>query len=118
MGDALTSNRSGYVWKIRKCACGSYLCYAALSAIQKLDIECIWPAHGDVPAGKELIAETKRLFENWAKGRSGKAGEKKGSVFGKTCRLYGSETNMTLAYNPRRLEEIHEFMLEHEGRME
>ena len=119
VGDALTSNHVVMYGKSGNATAVPYLYYAALSAIQKLDIECIWPAHGDVPAGKELIAETKRLFENWAKeGDPEKDREKKGSVFGKTCRYTDPETNMTLAYNPRRLEEIHEFMLEHEGRME
>lgn len=72
-----------------------------------------------MPAGKELISDTKRLFENWVRNADPERDqEKKGSVFGKACRYTDPETGMTLAYNTTRLEEILRFMKENNGRME
>lgn len=89
----------------------------ALSRIEKLDIKRIWPAHGDVPAGKELLSNTREMFADWAaNGDPERDLEKVGSVFGRAC-LYHYK-DMVLAYHRQHLEEIHEFMKDHNGAIE
>lgn len=119
VGDALCLNHVIMYGKSGNAPAAPYLYYGGLSRIEKLDIGRVWPAHGDVPAGKELISDTKRLFENWVRNADPERDqEKKGSVFGKACRYTDPETGMTLAYNTTRLEEILRFMKENNGRME
>lgn len=118
-GDALTKNHVIMYGKSGNAPAAPYLYYAALSKIQQLDIEKIWPAHGDVPAGKELIQETKDVFKNWAvHADPEKDREKTGSVFGRTCKYTDPENGITMAYHPDRLTEMKEFMLSHDGRLE
>lgn len=119
VGDALTYNHVVMYGKSGDAPAAPYLYYAALSRIQKLAIDKIWPAHGDVPAGKELIQDTKDLFDHWAEyADPEKDQEKHGSVFGKTCKYTDPINHMVLAYNPARLEEIREFKKKNDGKME
>ncbi|MBU9735025.1 MBL fold metallo-hydrolase [Diplocloster agilis] len=118
-GDALTYHHVIMYGKSGDAPAAPYLYYAALSRIQKLSIDTIWPAHGDVPAPKELIQDTKEVFNNWAKYADPKKDqEKHGSVFGRTCRYTDPVSQIVMAYHPNRLEEMHEFMKNHDGRME
>ena len=72
-----------------------------------------------MPAPKELIQDTKEVFNNWAKYADPKKDqEKHGSVFGRTCRYTDPVSQIVMAYHPNRLEEMHEFMKNHDGRME
>jgi len=85
-----------------------------LSRIDQLDIERIWPAHGDVPAPKELLANACDMFADWAKdGDPERDLEKVGSIFGRAC-IYQYK-DMTLAYHSKHLDEIRTFMKEHDG---
>lgn len=118
VGDALCLNHVVMYGKDGDSIAPPYQYYGALARIEKLDIDVVWPAHGDVPADKTLISKTMRLFENWAREADPERDmEKTGSVFGKACRYTDPETGMILAYRPVRLEEMHRFMKENEGRM-
>ncbi len=86
----------------------------AINRIDKLPIERIWPAHGDVPAPKTLLTQACEMFADWARnGDVERDMEKVGTVFGKACIFHYKD--MVLAYNPKHLEEMRQFMQEHDG---
>lgn len=88
-----------------------------LTSAAKLDIKKIWPAHGTVPAPRELIDQAIEMFKAWAENANPEEDlEKVGSVFGRAC-LYHYK-DMVLAYKPQHLDEMRQFMKEHNGAIE
>ncbi len=96
----------------------------ALGVLEKLDIESVWPAHGDVPVEKEYISLDREMLIDWAhngdverdrmnsqpnKGPFGKIGER-----GPLYKYKGQ----TMSYNPGHLDQIRRFMSEHDGAVE
>lgn len=82
----------------------------------KLDIKKIWPAHGTVPASRELIDDAIEMFKSWALNANPEEDlEKVGLVFGKAC-LYHYK-DMVLAYKEQHLNEIREYMAAHDGQI-
>ncbi len=96
---------------------------AALSRLLTLDIETVWPAHGEVPAGKELISDTREMLIDWAKNADperDKFATPMNSVFGIPGRVSGRYTykGMKMSYNFSHLAAIREFMQLHDGAVE
>jgi hypothetical protein len=86
----------------------------AFSRINKLDIKRIWPAHGDVPAPKELLVNAIEMFADWAVNADPENDlEKEGTVFGRACLFHHKD--MVLAYKPQHLDEMRVFMKDHDG---
>ncbi len=95
----------------------------ALSRLLTLDIDTLWPAHGEVPAGKELIAETREMLTDWAKNADperDKVVTPLDAVFGVPGRVSGryKYKDMSMSYNFSHLEDIREYMRTHDGAME
>lgn len=89
----------------------------ALSKINRLTIARIWPAHGDVPAPRQLISQAKEMFADWAMhGDPERDLEKEGTIFGRAC-IY-TYKDLVLAYNARHLEEMKNYMKTHNGEIE
>ena len=100
-----------------------YKFIAALSRLEKLDIETVWPAHGSVPADKGLISGTRAMLIDWAHHADPEKDvfyDTKPSPFsppGPPHYAY-HYMNLSMSYNPGHLEEIREFMASHDGAVE
>lgn len=95
----------------------------ALSKLEKLDIETVWPAHGSVPAGKELISDTRAMLIDWAHNAVPENDvfyDTKPSPFSPpgTPHYAYHYKNLTMSYNVGHLEEIRRYMAEHDGAVE
>lgn len=95
----------------------------ALSRLLSLGVETVWPAHGEAPADGELIAETRDMLTVWAH-EADPEKEKSivpaDSVFAKpgSFAYKFSYHGITLNYNIGHLEQIRDFMKEHDGAVE
>ena len=95
----------------------------ALSKLEKLDIETVWPAHGNAPAPKKLISDTKAMLIDWALNcvpEKDAYVDTEPSPFsppGKVHYLYHYK-DMSMSYNIGHLDQIREFMAENNGAME
>ncbi len=97
---------------------------AALTRIEKLDIETVWPAHGNVPVEPEYIGKTRELLIDWAHHgdiEKDRMTQPTKSLFGKPGQprpgLYYYQ-DIYMSYHQGHLEQIHEFMAEHDGTVE
>ncbi len=95
----------------------------ALSRLMNLDIKTVWPAHGEVPAGKELIADTREMLIDWTKHADLERDRfvvPQDAVFGTPGEVRGRFTykGMTMRYNIKHLDEIREYMRMHGGEVE
>ncbi len=96
-----------------------------LSRLADLDIEEVWPAHGDVPAEPKYITETRDMLIDWAhNGDIDKDAEardpNKKHVFGDPNQRVGMYYygDVFMSYHPGHLDQIHKFMEEHDGAVE
>ncbi|MDR1801446.1 MAG: MBL fold metallo-hydrolase [Lachnospiraceae bacterium] len=96
-----------------------------LSRISKLDVETVWPAHGDLPAGPELITDTRDMFVSWTKNYDIARDMKitpLDSVFGTPggagYQYEYPEKNMKMSYHLGHLEQILKYMKTHDGAIE
>lgn len=95
----------------------------ALSRLEMLDIETVWPAHGSVPAGKELISDTKAMLIDWARHADPEKDvfyDTKPSPFSPpgTPHYAYRYKNLSMSYNVGHLQEIREYMAAHDGATE
>lgn len=100
-----------------------YAFIRALSRLEKLDIETVWPAHGSVPAEKALITDTKAMLIDWAHNADPEKDvfyDTKPSPFSPpgTPHYAYHYKHLTLSYNVGHLEQIREYMAEHDGAVE
>lgn len=97
----------------------------ALTRLSELDIETVFPGHGDVPGDKSLITDTREMLIDWAHNGDIERDSKNftrnpKSPFGKPGQKNGiySYKNLTMSYNPGHLTQIRDFMEEHNGAVE
>ncbi|MCD8398690.1 MAG: MBL fold metallo-hydrolase [Lachnospiraceae bacterium] len=95
----------------------------ALGKLEKLDVELVWPAHGEAPAEGSLIGATREMLIEWAKHadpEEGKSIVPADSVFAKPGSFSYKFTynGIKLNYNVLHLDQIRTFMQEHEGAVE
>lgn len=95
----------------------------ALSKLLKLDIDLVWPAHGEAPAEKSLIGDTREMFIDWAKHadpEEGKSVVPADSVFAKPGSFAYKfvSRGIKLNYNVKHLDQIRDYMQEHDGAVE
>lgn len=98
----------------------------ALGRLEQLDIDSVWPAHGEVPAEKSTLSDTRAMLIDWARNgdveRDSRSNRGKPHVgpFGKPgqirCSYYYK--GLELGYHPGHLEQIRAFMAEHDGAVE
>lgn len=96
----------------------------ALGRLEQLDIETVWPAHGDVPAEKDTITETREMLIDWAHNgdveRDVAKNPPRKTVFGKPGQRAGKYTykSCEMSYHPGHLAQIRSYMAEHGGAVE
>lgn len=95
----------------------------ALSKLEELDIETVWPAHGNVPAGRELISDTKAMLIDWAHNADPEKDvfyDTEPSPFSPpgTPHYAYHYKHMSMSYNVGHLDEIRQFMAENDGAVE
>lgn len=95
----------------------------ALSKLNRLDIALVWPAHGEAPAPKSLIGDTREMFIEWAKHcdpEQGKSIVPATSVFAKpgSYMYVFKHNNIKLNYNIGHLEQIRTYMRQNDGAVE
>jgi glyoxylase-like metal-dependent hydrolase (beta-lactamase superfamily II) len=96
----------------------------ALSVLEKLDINSVWPAHGNVPAEKDLVTDTRAMLIDWAHHgdleKDIKNAPKGNSVFGNPGqKRYGYQyKDLKLSYHAGHLAQIRTYMDEHNGEVE
>ncbi|MCC8101620.1 MAG: MBL fold metallo-hydrolase [Clostridiales bacterium] len=95
-----------------------------LGRLEKLDVETVWPAHGDAPAGPELITDTRAMLIEWAHQgdpEKDEAPKPKGNVvFGDPKRkphIYRYK-DLEMNYNVDHLWQIRDYMAQHDGAVE
>lgn len=97
----------------------------ALSRLEQLDIETVWPAHGDAPAEREYLTKTREMLIDWARNgdieRDSKNFERKpNSPFGNPSVKKGKYTykDVFMTYHPGHLDQIRDYMAAHGGAVE
>ncbi len=97
----------------------------ALSRLEALDIEEVWPAHGDAPAEPRFITDTKAMLTEWAhKGDPQKdvpaRDPNRVHIFGNPNQKVGMYyyKDLQMSYNLGHLDQIRRFMAEHDGAVE
>ncbi|MBR1496746.1 MAG: MBL fold metallo-hydrolase [Oscillospiraceae bacterium] len=97
-----------------------------LTRLSELDVESVWPAHGDVPIDAGVIAETREMLIDWANNADYEKEKPKGpppknKIFGdpndpQPAKYYYK--NCSLNYHPGHLLQIRTYMLRHGGAVE
>ena len=97
----------------------------ALTRLEALDIETVWPAHGNAPAEKEYLTKTREMLIDWAHNgdieKDSRNFERKpNSPFGNPNVKKGKYTykDVFMTYHPGHLDQIHAFMAAHGGAVE
>lgn len=96
----------------------------ALGRLEKLDIDTVWPAHGDAPADKQAIVHTREMLIDWARHgdaeRDIASNPPRNTVFGKPGQRAGRYCykDCEMSYHPGHLEQIRRYMACHDGAVE
>jgi glyoxylase-like metal-dependent hydrolase (beta-lactamase superfamily II) len=96
----------------------------ALSRLSALDVETVWPAHGDAPGGKEVIADTRGMLIDWARNAEPEKEMRlspPNSIFGKPgspSYRYEKYKGMQLSYHIGHYEQIQAYMKANGGAVE
>lgn len=123
-GDAMMSNHILVYAQSLEISSAPQEFIRALSVLEKLDVETVWPAHGNVPAGRELVADTRAMLIDWAHNadleKDLNREPPKNTVFGKPGqkRYSYKYKNLTLSYHGGHLAQIREYMEKNNGEVE
>ncbi|MCC8101610.1 MAG: MBL fold metallo-hydrolase [Clostridiales bacterium] len=99
----------------------------SLGRLEKLDIDIVWPAHGDVPAERELISDTREMLIDFAHNGDPEKDEEKRDpnsirmmVFGDPNQRHGKYKykDIVMGYDMGHLDQIRAYMAEHDGAVE
>lgn len=123
-GDAMMSNHILVYAQSLEISSAPQEFIRALSVLEKLDVETVWPAHGNVPAGRELVADTRAMLIDWAHNadleKDLNREPPKNTVFGKPGqkRYSYKYKDLTLSYHGGHLAQIREYMEKNNGEVE
>lgn len=126
-GDAMSKNHQLVYGQSLEISSTPQEFIGALTTLCKLDVESVWPGHGDTPVDGDLVSDTREMLIHFAHeadpAKDGKEhtgpfifGPKDGSKKRMVYTFHYKDLYMT--YHPGHLDQIHKFMAEHNGAVE
>ncbi len=115
-GDVVENNHYNNYTVHPKYASPPDVMYKTFTKMLELDIQNVWPAHGDLPAGRQLIEDSRDMLVEWAH----QADPSKDAKFGSSERqIYDYPyKNISIHYTIDHLNEAKEYMKNHGGKLE
>lgn len=99
----------------------------ALSKLCTLDVQSVWPGHGNTPVDGDLVADTRQMLIHFAHEADPEKDGRENtgpSIFGpkpngkKRMTYQFSYKDLYMTYNPGHLDQIRAYMKEHDGAVE
>lgn len=123
-GDAMSKNHKLVYGQALEVSSTPQEFIRALTKLCKLDVERVWPGHGDTPAPASLVADTREMLIRFAhEADLEKDGEEHNgpAIFGpqgKRMVYHFHHKDLFMSYHPGHLTQIREYMAEHDGAVE
>lgn len=123
-GDAMSKNHKLVYGQALEVSATPQEFIRALTTLSKLDVESVWPGHGDTPAPASLVADTREMLIRFAhEADLEKDGEEHNgpAIFGpsgKRMVYHFHHKDLFMSYHPGHLTQIREYMQEHDGAVE
>lgn len=123
-GDAMSKNHKLVYGQALEVSSTPQEFIRALTVLSKLDVESVWPGHGDTPAPASLVADTREMLIRFAhEADLEKDGEEHNgpAIFGpqgKRMVYHFHHKDLFMSYHPGHLTQIREYMEEHDGAVE
>lgn len=123
-GDAMSKNHKLVYGQALEVSATPQEFIRALTVLSKLDVESVWPGHGDTPAPANLVTDTREMLIRFAhEADLEKDGEEHSgpAIFGpqgKRMVYHFHHKDLFMSYHPGHLTQIREYMKEHDGAVE
>lgn len=123
-GDAMSKNHKLVYGQALEVSATPQEFIRALTVLSKLDVESVWPGHGDTPAPASLVTDTREMLIRFAhEADLEKDGEEHNgpAIFGpqgKRMVYHFHHKDLFMSYHPGHLDQIREYMKEHDGAVE
>lgn len=123
-GDAMSKNHKLVYGQALEVSATPQEFIRALTTLSRLDVESVWPGHGDTPAPASLVADTREMLIRFAHAADlEKDGEEHNgpAIFGpqgKRTVYHFHYKDLFMSYHPGHLTQIREYMQEHDGAVE
>lgn len=123
-GDAMSKNHKLVYGQALEVSATPQEFIRALTVLSQLDVESVWPGHGDTPAPASLVTDTREMLIRFAhEADLEKDGEEHNgpAIFGpqgKRMVYHFHHKDLFMSYHPGHLDQIREYMKEHDGAVE